>query len=65
VLIVLGLLGFVFGGLSFTRKEKVADLGPIEVQTEKTETIPVTPLASGAALVAGIVLLVVGSRRRS
>ena len=63
ILIVLGLLGFVFGGISFQDEEKVADLGPLEIEKEETRTIPITPLASGAAVVAGIALVVAGSRR--
>ncbi|MEW6441780.1 MAG: DUF3185 domain-containing protein [bacterium] len=64
VLIVLGLLGFIFGGISFQQEEEVADLGPLEVEKEETRTIPITPLASGAAVIAGIVLVVVDTRRK-
>ncbi|MDP4175168.1 MAG: DUF3185 domain-containing protein [Bacteroidota bacterium] len=60
---MLGILGFAFGGISFTKKEKIVDLGPIEVQSEKKESIPVTPIASAVAVVAGIVLVAVGSKK--
>ncbi|HSA55085.1 MAG TPA: hypothetical protein VLE53_05240 [Gemmatimonadaceae bacterium] len=63
ILIVLGVLGFVLGGVSFTTDETVADVGPLEVETERTRTIPITPIASGVALLAGVVLVVAGSRR--
>ncbi len=63
ILIILGILGFVFGGISFTQRETVADIGPIEVQREETRTIPIAPIASAAALIAGLVLVVAGSRR--
>lgn len=65
ILIVLGLLGFIFGGISFQQEEEVADLGPLEIEREETRTIPITPIASGAAVVAGIALVVVGSRKPS
>lgn len=64
ILIVLGLLGFVFGGFSFQGEEEVADLGPVEIDREETRTISIPPVASGAALLAGITLVVVGTRRR-
>ncbi|MDB5973014.1 MAG: hypothetical protein JWQ90_5464 [Hydrocarboniphaga sp.] len=64
VLIVLGILGFVFGGVKLTHTEKVADIGPIEINKEKTNSLPVTPIASGAILIAGIVLLVVGAGKK-
>lgn len=63
VLIVLGILGFVFGGFSFTTGEKVVDLGPVEVNREKTKTFPIAPVASGLALGAGVVLLIASFRK--
>ena len=64
VLIVLGVIGFVFGGIFWTRDETVLDAGPIEIQTERRESIPLTPIASGVALVAGLALVVAAGRRR-
>ena len=63
VLIVLGVIGFVFGGISWTRNETVVDAGPIQIDTERRESIPFTPIASGIAVVAGLVLVVAGGRR--
>ncbi len=66
ILIVLGVAGFFLGGgFSFITKDKVADIGPIEIQKEEKKTVPVTPLASGAVLIAGIALLVVGSKKKA
>lgn len=64
VLIVIGLVGLVWGGISWTDEKTVVDLGPIEARAEERETIPIPPIVGGIALVAGIVLLVVPSRRR-
>lgn len=63
ILILLGVLGFIFGGISFTQRETIADIGPIEVEREQRRTFPIAPVASAAALIAGIVLVVAGSRR--
>lgn len=63
VLIVLGILGFVFGGISFQQEEEVADLGPLEIERTETRTIPIAPIASGAAVAAGLALVVLGSRK--
>lgn len=65
VLIVLGILGFIFGGIAFTRTETVADIGPIEIQATEKERIPIAPIASGAAVVAGLVLVLAGARKRA
>lgn len=63
VLIVLGVLGLALGGFSFTQKEKVLDLGPIEATAEDRETVPIPPLISILAIVGGVVLVAVNVRR--
>jgi hypothetical protein len=65
VLIVLGVAGLAYGGISFTHQTKDVDLGPIQISHEKTDTLPVTPIAGGLCLVAGVALLIVGGRGSS
>jgi hypothetical protein len=43
----------------------VVDVGPIHATADKHHTIPLSPIAGGAALVAGIVLVIAGSRTRA
>lgn len=57
VLIVLGLVGLLYGGISWTREDTVADVGPIEITADKRESIPLPPIAGGVLLVVGVVLL--------
>ena len=47
---------------TYTTREKVLDIGPIEATAEKQKTIPIPPLLAGAALVAGVALVVAGNR---
>ena len=63
VLIILGVVALAYGGFSFTTTEKVVDLGPLKVEKEKQRTVPLPPILGGLALVGGIVLVIVGSRR--
>lgn len=63
VLILLGIAGLAFGGFSFTHKEKVLDLGPIEASADKKESLPIPPLLGALAIVGGVVLVAVGARR--
>jgi len=63
LLIVLGVVGFALGGFSFTHKEKVLDVGPIEATAEDKDTVPIPPILAGLALVGGVVLVVASSRR--
>jgi len=62
VLIALGVLGLVWGGISYTTKETVVDLGPIQATRDKTRTLPVPPIAGALALAAGVVLLLTGKK---
>jgi hypothetical protein len=63
ILIALGIVAFAYQGITYTTREKVVDLGPIQVTTEKTKTLPLPPILGAIALVGGIVLLVVGNKK--
>ena len=63
ILIALGIVAFAYQGITYTTREKVVDLGPIQMTADKTKTIPLPPILGAIALVGGIVLLVVGSRK--
>jgi hypothetical protein len=63
ILIVLGVAGFALGGFSFTRKEKVLDVGPVEATADDKETVAIPPVIAGIALVSGVVLVVAGARK--
>ena len=63
ILIVIGVVGFALGGFSFTKKEKVLDVGPIEATAENKKSVPISPLLAGIALVSGGVRVAAGSRK--
>ena len=63
LLIVVGVVGFALGGFSFTQREKVLDVGPIEATAEDKETVPIPPILAGLALVGGVVLVAASARR--
>lgn len=64
VLIVIGLVGLIWGGISWTDEKTVVDIGPIQATAREQKNIPVPPIVGGLAVVAGIVLLVVPGRKR-
>jgi hypothetical protein len=63
ILIVIGIAAFAYQGITYTTREKVVDLGPLQMTAEKTRTLPLPPIVGAVALVGGIVLLVTGSRK--
>jgi hypothetical protein len=62
VLVVLGLVGLLYGGLQWTRQEKVVDVGPVKVTHDKTESIPIPPVAGAVCLIAGAIVLAANGR---
>jgi hypothetical protein len=62
LLIVLGIIGYATGGLSFTHEKKVVDAGPVQISHKTQDTLPLSPILSTVALIAGIGLVVVGAK---
>jgi hypothetical protein len=63
LLIVIGVVAFAYQGITFKTREKAVDLGPLQVTTEKTRSIPIPPIVGGIALAGGIILLVRSSKK--
>ncbi|MDO9043007.1 MAG: DUF3185 domain-containing protein [Desulfocapsaceae bacterium] len=63
MLIALGVVAFGYQGITYTTKEKVVDLGPLQMTAEKTKTLPLPPIVGAIALVGGIVLLIMGRKK--
>jgi hypothetical protein len=64
VLIVLGVLALAYQRLTYTTRETVIDIGPVEATAERQRTVPLPPILGGAAVAGGVALLVVGARKR-
>jgi hypothetical protein len=62
-LIVLGALALAYQGITYTTREKVVDLGPIQASVEKQKTIPLSPILGAGALAAGVILVLVRNKR--
>ncbi len=63
ILIVIGIIALAYHGFTYTTTEKVVDIGPIQINSEKTKTIPLPPIVGGIALAGGIILLVMGNKK--
>ena len=63
ILIALGIVAFGYERITYTTREKVVDIDPIEMTTEKTRTLPLPPIVGVISLVGGIVLLVMARKK--
>ena len=64
LLIIAGTTGLIYGDFSFTKDTHEAKLGPLEFQVEEKETVAIPVWAGAGAIGVGVVLLLVGGRRR-
>jgi len=60
---VLGLISLAYQGITYTTREEIVEIGPFKATKETRKTIPLPPVLGGVALVGGVVLLVIGTRR--
>lgn len=63
ILVIVGAIMLVWTGFSFTKKEKVVDIGSLEITADKKEQVNWPPYVGGVVLAAGIVLLIIPKRR--
>lgn len=62
-LILLGVVAFAYQGITYTTRDNMIDIGPLQATVDKKETIPLPPLAGGMALAGGVFLLIMGARK--
>jgi|KBSSwiStaDraftv2_1062776.scaffolds.fasta_scaffold1843035_2 hypothetical protein len=62
ILIVAGLLSFVYGGFHYKTRERVIDAGPINVDVDKHHSVPIPPIAGTILVLGGVMMLVMSGR---
>ena len=65
ILIGLGLVALAYQGIQYTTREKIVDLGPVQITADKTTSVPLPPIVGLAALAGGIALLVFAGKKAS
>ena len=65
LLIVVGLAGLVYQGVTYTSRETVIDIGPLHATTDRQKTLLLPPVVGIAAVAGGVVLLIAGMRRHA
>lgn len=59
ILIAIGIIAFVYEGITYTKRGKPVDLGIMEVSTKTSKRIPLSPIVGVVALIGGIALLTI------
>jgi len=62
ILMIIGVTAFGYQGFTYTTREKVIDIGSLDVSVTKKKTIPIPPIVGGIALIGGIVLMTMGRK---
>ena len=64
LLVVFGIIALAYQGLTYTTRETVLEVGPLKATADRQRTVAIPPVLSGSAVAAGVVLLIVGSRKK-
>lgn len=65
VLVAIGLIGLIYGGITYTKDKDTVDLGVAEVTLTEKERLQIHPALGGVVLLAGLIICGVGMKRRS
>ncbi len=65
ILIVVGAVGLIYGGITYSSHTSTLDFGGVKIQADQKHQIPLPPIVSGVVLVAGVIVVLVGRRKRS
>ena len=63
ILIVAGILMFVFSGFNYKTEKRVADVGPLKIDKTENHTIGWPVYAGAITLIAGVVVLVAAPKK--
>jgi hypothetical protein len=63
LMIVVGLAALAYQGFTYSSRETVLDIGPIQATAERDKTIAVPPVIGIVAVAGGIGLLFMGMRK--
>ncbi|WP_293300088.1 hypothetical protein [Pedobacter sp. UBA4863] len=63
LLIVVGLIMLVWSGFTYTKEEKIVDVGAIEITADKQKTVNWPPYVGAIAMVVGVIIYI-GAKRR-
>jgi hypothetical protein len=63
LLLVAGAIALVYGGINYTRQRTVVEIGSFKATATEQRHVPLSPIAGGLAVIGGILLLVMPTKR--
>jgi len=63
VLVAIGIIMMIYTGFNYVTTEKVVDLGPIEINAQKNNTVKWPPIVGLVLIVGGIVVIVLDKKK--
>jgi hypothetical protein len=63
LLIVLGVAGLVYKNFSYESEETIAQIGDLKATAETEKNVPIPAALGIAAIIAGVLVIAVGSRK--
>ena len=61
-LIIIGLVMIVYAGINIVTKEKIADIGPVELNSEKDDSTKLPSILGTIFLVGGVLILLLDKK---
>ncbi|MBA3661520.1 MAG: DUF3185 domain-containing protein [Gammaproteobacteria bacterium] len=64
ILIIFGITSLAYNGFTYTSREKVAEIGSLELSADTEKTVYLSPVAGGVALAVGLILIIINRKGR-
>jgi ascorbate-specific PTS system EIIC-type component UlaA len=63
ILIIFGIISLGYQGFTYTQREKVAEIGDVQITSENEKNFHIPPIVGGLAFAAGIIIIVFNRRK--